>query len=248
MPIDSDRIVGVQSSFQLTDMPVDICIFFLYFPSTSCEYKECLALLWTLLETYCDSGLIIILGDLNGSSGLMEGSRLCAGPQNERRKLLLELMENFILFATNLDCQCTGSLETFSFHDGRYKLTVDYIIHLKCFSHLSKASLVYLWEPDNLSDHVPVGVTIELTPLSDCLENSTSAVSHFTGKYIPWQKYSPSQIESRYTEPLSIALGDFKKRYHHSNHSFDDLNNIIWSVCESSMKVYKSDPKSRLKK
>ena len=94
-------------------------------------------------------------------------------------------MENFTLFATNLDCQCTGPLETFSFDDGRHKSTVDYIIFPKSFSHLIKASSVYLWESDNLSDHVPVGVTIELTPLSDCLENSSSAVSHFTGKYIP---------------------------------------------------------------
>ena len=200
-----------------------------------------------LFETYCNSGLIIILGDLNGSLGMMEGSRPCAGSQNERGKLLLEFMEKFTLFATNLDCQCTGSLETFSFDDGRHKSIVDYIILPKSFSHLIKASSVYLWESDNISDHVPVGVTIELTPFSDCLENSSSAVSHFTRKYIPWQKYSPSQIESIYTEPLSIALSDFKSD-HHSNHSFEGLNNIIWSVCESNMTVYKSDPKSKLKK
>ena len=30
--------------------------------------------------------------------------------------------------------------------------------------------------------------------------------------------------------------------------SFEDLNNIIWSVCESNMTAYKSDPKSKLKK
>ena len=56
-----------------------------------------------------------------------------------------------------------------------------------------------------------------------------------------------SQIESIYTKLLGIALSYFKSD-HHSNHGFDDLNNIIWSVCESNMKVYKSDPKSRLKK
>ena len=250
MPIDSDRIIGVQFSFQLINIPVDIFIFSVYFPSTNYpidEYKECLALLWALFETYCDSGLIIILGDLNGSLGLMEGSRPCASTQSESGTLLLEFLENFTLFATNLDCQCTGPLETFSFDDGRYKSTVDYIILPKCFSHLIKASSVYLWESDNLSDHVPVGVTIELTPLSDCLENSTSAVSHFTRKYIPWQKYSPSQIESIYTKPLNIALSDFKSD-HHSYHSFGDLNNIIWSVFENNMKIYKSDPKSGLEK
>ena len=174
LPIDSDRIVGVQFSFQLIDMPVDIFIFSVYFPSTNYpidEYKECLALLWALFETICDSSLIIILSDLNRSLGLMEGSRPCAGPQNERGKLLLEFMENFTLFATNLDCQCTGPLETFSsFDDGKHKSTVDYIILPKSFPHLIKASSVYLWESDNLSDHVPVGVTIELTPLSDCFE------------------------------------------------------------------------------
>ena len=145
LPIDSDRIVGVQFSFQLIDMSVDIFIFSVYFPSTSYpidEYKKCLALLWALFETYCDSGLIIILGDLNGSLGLMEGSHPCAGPQNERGKLLLEFMENFTLFATNLDCQCTGPLETFRFDDGRHKSTVDYIILPKSFSHLIKASPV----------------------------------------------------------------------------------------------------------
>ena len=51
----------------------------------------------------------------------------------------------------------------------------------------------------------------------------------------------------KYTEPLNIALSDFKSD-HHSNHSFEDLNNIIWSVCESNMTVYKSDSKYKLKK
>ena len=165
--------------------------------------------------------------------GMMEGSRPCAGPQNERGKLLLEFMENFTLFATNVDCQYTGPLETFSFDDGRHKSTVDFIILPKSFSHLIKASSVYLWESENLSDHVPVGVTSERTPLSDCLENSSSAVSHFTRKYIPWQKYSQSQIESIYTEPLSITLSDFKSD-RHSNHSFEDPNNIIWSVLKAA--------------
>ena len=50
-----------------------------------------------------------------------------------------------------------------------------------------------------------------------------------------------------HTEPLGIALSDYKSD-HHSNHSSDDLKNIIWSVCESNMKVYKSDPMSRLEK
>ena len=70
LPIDSDRIVGVQFSFQLIDMPVDIFIFSVYFPSTTYpidEYKECFSLLWVLFETYCDSGPIIILGNLDGS-------------------------------------------------------------------------------------------------------------------------------------------------------------------------------------
>ena len=70
LPIDSDRIVSVQFSFQLIDMPVDIFIFSVHFPSTNYpidEYKECFSLLWALFETYCDSGPIIILGNLNGS-------------------------------------------------------------------------------------------------------------------------------------------------------------------------------------
>ena len=175
----------------------------------------------------------------------MEGSRPCAGPQNERGKLLLEFMEKFTLFATNLDCQCTGPLETFSFDDGRHKSTVDYIILPKSFSHLIKASSVYLWESDNLSDHVPVGVTTELTPLSDCLEihqvhSVISLGNTFHGKSI-----LPIKL-NLFTEPLSIALSDFKSD-HHSNHSSEDINNIIWSVCESNMTVYKSDPKSKLK-
>ena len=149
----------------------------------------------------------------------MEGSRPCADPQNDRGKFLLEFMENFTRFVTNVDCQCTGPLETFSFDDERHKSIVDCVVLPKSFSQLIKAFSVYLWESDNLPDLVPVGVTIEQTHLSDCLENSTSAVSHFTKKNIPWQKYFPSQIESIYTEPLFIALSDFKSD-HHFNHSF----------------------------
>ena len=92
----------------------------------------------------------------------MEGSRPCTGPQSERGKLLLKFMENFTPFATNVDCQCTCPLETFSFDDGSHNSNVDFIILPKSFSHSIKASSVYLWESDNLSDHVPVGVTTEL--------------------------------------------------------------------------------------
>ena len=86
-------LVGVQFSFKLIGMPVDIFIFSVSFPSANYpidEYKECFNLFWALFETYCDSGLIIILGDLSGSLGLIEGSRPCADPQNEREKLLFE--------------------------------------------------------------------------------------------------------------------------------------------------------------
>ena len=140
-------------------------------------------------------------------------------PSKWQTEASLRIQGKFYSFATNVDCQCTGPLETFSFDDWRHKSTVDCIILPKSFSQLIKAFSVYLWESDNLSDHLPVGVTIELTHLSDCLENSTSAVSHFTRKNIPWQKYYPSQIESIYTEPLFIALSDFKSD-HHFNHSF----------------------------
>ena len=58
---------------------------------------------------------------------------------------------------------------------------------------------------------------------------------------------SPDQIESMYTEPLNIALSDFKSD-HHPTHSFDDLNKIIWYVCKGNKKVHKFDPKSRFRK
>ena len=64
-------------------MPVDIFIFSVYFVSTNYpidEYKECLALLWALFETYCDSGLMIIKKICDLKVGISLTNRFCSAP------------------------------------------------------------------------------------------------------------------------------------------------------------------------
>ena len=58
--------------------------------------------------------------DLGGIFIVPDVTALAFAQMKEAGKHLLEFMENFILFATHVDCQCTGLLESFSSDDGRH--------------------------------------------------------------------------------------------------------------------------------
>ena len=87
----------------------------------------------------------------------------------------------------------------------------------------------------NLSDHVPVAVSIKLSVLNQSIDQDADLPS-IGRKHISWQKYSMQQISKVYTSPLSAALKDFVC-CDDLDTCFQQLNDIIWKISESNMKV-----------
>ena len=94
---------------------------------------------------------------------------------------------------------------------------------------------VFEKEAENLSDHVPVAVSIKLFVLKQSIDQDADLPS-YSRKHIPWRKCSMQQISNLLTFPLSDALKNFNC-CDDLDTCFQQLNDIIWKVSESNMIV-----------
>ena len=94
---------------------------------------------------------------------------------------------------------------------------------------------VFEKEAENLSDHVPVAVSIKLSVLKRSIDQDADLPS-YGRRHISWQKYSMQQISNLCTSQLSAALKDFIC-CDDLDTCFQQLSDIIWKVSESNMKV-----------
>ena len=125
--IDSDRIVGIRCDFNEKS---PLFILSVYMPASShCieEFNEYLDYLWALYDSLSTECFVIIMGDLNGDLGNSLGDKGCFAP-NDRGLRLLDFANYFNLCPINLLSICSGPLETFVSHCGRFKSTIDYIL------------------------------------------------------------------------------------------------------------------------
>ena len=75
---------------------------------------------------------------------------------NVRGLKLIEFANFFNLCPVNLLDNCSGPLETFVSHCGRYKSTIDYIFLPICLSDKSVSCKTLENSIDNTSDHLPI--------------------------------------------------------------------------------------------
>ena len=80
LSIDSDRITGVKLT---TPDYQSLFILAVYLPSSNHPtdtFQETLDLLWAVYDHFCNQGITVILGDLNGALGYLGGDKISSGP------------------------------------------------------------------------------------------------------------------------------------------------------------------------
>ena len=92
------------------------------------------------------------MGDLNGDLGNSLGDKGCYTP-NDRSLRLLDFANYFNLCPIHLLSICSGPLETFVFHCGRFKSTIDYILLPNCLHDSIVSCKTFEQTIENTSDH-----------------------------------------------------------------------------------------------
>ena len=154
-------------------------------------------------------------------------------------RLILEFLNFFSLKAINFDSVCTGATDTFFTFDGQFLSVIDLVVVPGALIPYVNWAHVFEKVAENLSDHVPVVVSIKMFVLKQSIDQNADLLS-YNCKQIPWQKYSMQQISNLYTLPLSDALKNFNC-CDDLDTCFQQLNDIIWKVSESNMKVKSSN-------
>ena len=219
--IDSDRIVGIRCDFNEKST---FFILSVYMPASShCieEFNEYVDYLWALYDSLSTEGFVIIMGDLNGDLGNSLGDKGCYAP-NDRGLKLLDFANYFNLCPINLLSICSGPLETFVSHCGRFKSTIDYILLPNCLHDSIVSCKTFEQTIENTSDHLPIQLKINFydnscTALSsdNCSEMAANSVK------VRWSNYSIETISTLYATSIAHEL---------ENMSPDDYNRLADSA------------------
>ena len=200
--IQSDRIVGIKCEFSGCR---PLFILGVYLPSsnhTLDEFQECLDLLWALYESLSADGFVIVLGDVNGDFGNCLGVRGKKEP-NVRGKLLIDFANFFNVCPVNLLSSCSGPLETYIFHCGRFRSTIDHILLPNYLRNKIIVSKTFDFDADNTSDHQPIILKLDyITQLS----NDQPVVIPVRKQKVHWSKFSQEAINTNYVDPLLFDL------------------------------------------
>ena len=196
--IQSDRIVGIKCEFSGCR---PLFILAVYLPSsnhTLDEFQECLDLLWALYESLSADGFVIVLGDVNGDFGNYLGVRGKKEP-NVHGKLLIDFANFFNVCPVNLLSSCSGPLETYISHCGRFRSTIDYILLPNYLRNKIIMSKTFDFDADNTSDHQPIILKLDyITQLS----NDQPVVIPVRKQKVHWSKFSQEAINTNYVDPL----------------------------------------------
>ena len=224
--IQSDRIVGIKCEFSGCR---PLFILGVYLPSsnhTLDEFQECLDLLWALYESLSADGFVIVLGDVNGDFGNCLGVRGKKEP-NVRGKLLIDFANFFNVCPVNLLSSCSGPLETYISHCGRFRSTIDYILLPNYLRNKIIMSKTFDFDADNTSDHQPIILKLDyITQLS----NDQPVVIPVRKQKVHWSKFSQEAINSNYVDPLLFDLSTLVWP------ETSDLNELVEFVCDLLLK------------
>ena len=157
--ISSDRIVGIQCSIPDKNL---LFVLGVYLPSSNAkleEFREYLDHLWALYGSLSARGYVLILGDLNGDLGNSLGDKGNYEP-NQRGLKLLDLADFFNLCLVNPLGSCSGPLESYISHCGRYRSNIDNVILPNCPLDNIVSAKTFDPHVDNTSDHLPIEVCL----------------------------------------------------------------------------------------
>ena len=135
------------------------------------------------------------MGDFNAHLGSLGGPRGC-GTTNSQGTLLYEFISDANLFPVSLSSLAYGPLYTYS--QGEVKTTVDYCLMDSNSAHLIDTCLVHSPHPLNLSDHLPISIT-----LSTEVTTSDTSSPHLS---LNWKKAVEDGSILKFQSELSNTL------------------------------------------
>ena len=143
-----------------------------------------------------------MLGDVNGDFGNCLGVRGKKEP-NVRGKLLIDFANFFNVCPVNLLSSCSGPLETYISHCGRFRSTIDYILLPNYLRNKIIMSKTFDFDAGNTSDHQPIILKLDyITQLS----NDQPVVIPVRKQKVHWSKFSQEAINTNYVDPLLFDL------------------------------------------
>ena len=145
------------------------------------------------------------------------------------------------LFAADLDNVYSGQLDTFYSDDGLSSSAIDLIVVPRSLLQYINWANVFVKDCGNLSDHLPIALSIKISVLQHC--DTNGPILNYTRKRVPWHKLSPNQISSLYTIPSAEKLKDFNCNMEIETWS-QNLNKIIWNTSEANLQVSYSNKNS----
>ena len=105
--------------------------------------------------------------DFNGDLGNSLGEKSAREP-NQRGLNLLELADNFNLRPINLLGLCDGPTDTFIYHCGRYRSTLDYIFVPSCLFKEIYFAKTFDLSVENKFYHFPIMIKLNQSKIPNC--------------------------------------------------------------------------------
>ena len=175
-----------------------------YLPSSNAklkEFQEYLDHLCAFYDSLSGRGYVLILGDLNGDLGNSLGNKGNYEPNQPGLKLL-DLADFFNLCPVNLVGSCSGPLESYMLHCGRYRSTIDYILLPNCLLGNIVSAKTFDPHVDNTSDHLPIEVCLSYPDKSVNISPEDNIDIPESKPKVRWYKFSPDEINGKYSIPL----------------------------------------------
>ena len=216
--IKSDRILGIEVNVANKSY----VILNVYLPSSKVsngvDFLNVLSELEELSIEHSPNSKIIIMGDFNCKIGDKGGPR-GEGPCCAYGSRLLDIMSNDLVQFVCCDMSHVGSGPMFTFdRPGIGRSWIDHIfVSSNMFSEVIKCEIIND-ELLNVSDHLPVSVTISVVNKSDNLcTDSNKSVQH---SKILWHKLNVTTIGEKYTNATHDVFLEL----------YNDVNNAIVNI------------------
>ena len=196
LEIGHDRFCGIR--IQLVNDNV-LNVYSVYMPASGFgeNLSEVLDELSGVLDANDEYTYNLLCGDFNGDMGQKGGIR-GKGVSTKAGETVLEFMDRHRCHAANLMGHATGSVNTFSSHNG--SSTIDYAMIPDMYRERVVACHVESQHTLNTSDHYPIQVELNIERIPGFIKTSSNQRS------LRWDKLNQDELAERYAGPLTETL------------------------------------------
>jgi exonuclease III len=218
--VDSGRIIGITVELEKKKF---LTVLGVYLPSTSShldDFRDEINLLHATYQMCSEYSEVIVLGDLNGQ---MSGPRCICDQSNPRTKALSVFTCDEQLCSLMVQSDCAGPDYTYCNCVGGPQTLIDHILIKECSCDLVVDYAVIDDDVINISDHLPVRVKINVSPLK-------TSNHLFCYSALKWKSVNSDYIKSTYELVLNENLSAMKNTSLDDPKSIENFYNAMTSV------------------